>query len=241
MYWEDQHYAELLELLRGQVVGLVVNRFGNYGDHMIRRATGEMFTRNRIEWRSVDEQLLTASRLPSEITLLAEPGGGSLGTAVKGSPRRRRQLAKIALPKIILPQTAADPHEDLSAFQTVFAREQTTWQMLRSVHPDVRLAPDMALSLRLPSSTPDRLRGEFLRTDREATIPGCDPVAYCDSVEAYLKLAGRYQRVVTNRLHFALAAILQDQRCTLRPNSYHKNRSFYESWLTECPLVEWEE
>jgi hypothetical protein len=141
-----------------------------------------------------DEEV-TVGTMPRDVTLIAEPGGGSLGTRVPGSPRRRRQLAAIPGPKIILPQTASDAGEDLSGFETVYAREETTWSMLRATHPDVRLMPDLALSLRLQLSTPDRVQGEFLRTDLEATVRGCDPVTYCDSVDAYLALAGRYQRV----------------------------------------------
>ena len=41
--------------------------------------------------------------------------------------------------------------------------------MLREAHPDVRLAPDMALALDLPPSTPDRDEGLFLRDDVERT------------------------------------------------------------------------
>lgn len=241
MYLADEQYTDLLDRLRGHAVGLVVNHYGNYGDQLIQRATLEMFVRQRIVWRFLSDKELAVGTMPRDVTLIAEPGGGSLGTRVQGSPRRRRQLAAIPGPKIILPQTASDAGEDLSAFQTVYAREETTLQMLRAVHPDVRLAPDLVLSLRLPFSSPDRVRGEFLRTDLEATVHGCDPVTYCDSVDSYLALAGRYQRVVTNRLHFGIAALLQGQACTLRPSNYHKNHSVYETWLQDCPSAVFEE
>lgn len=241
MHLADEHYTDLLDRLRGHAVGLVVNHYGNYGDQLIQRATLELFARHHIFWRFLTVEEITSGKMPSDVTLIAEPGGGSLGTRVAGSPRRRRQLAAIPGPKIILPQTASDAGEDLSAFETVYAREETTWNMLRAVHPDVRLVPDLALSLRLPLSAPDRVQGEFLRTDLEATIRGCDPVTYCDSVDAYLTLAGRYQRVVTNRLHFGIAALLQGQACTLRPSNYHKNRSIYDTWLQAWPAASWED
>ena len=241
MHLADEQYADLLDRLRGHAVGLILNQYGNYGDQLIQRATLEMFVRQRIVWRFLSDEELAVGTMPRDVTLIAEPGGGSLGTRVQGSPRRRRQLAVISGPKIILPQTASDAGEDLSSFETVYAREETTLQMLRAVHPDVRLVPDLALSLRLSPSIPDRVRGEFLRTDCEATIHGCDPVTYCDSADSYLSLAGRYQRVVTNRLHFGIAALLQGQACTLRPSNYHKNRSVYDTWLQAWPAVSWED
>lgn len=107
--------------------------------------------------------------MPEDVSLIAEPGGGNLGARLRASPGRRRRLAKIPRLKIILPQTASDAAEDLSEFDTVYAREETTWQLLRRLHRDVRLVPDMALSLRLPASQPAHEQGLFLRSDREAT------------------------------------------------------------------------
>lgn len=51
------------------------------------------------------------------------------------------------------------------------------------------------------------------------------------SVEAYLRLAAQYETVITNRLHFAIAGLLQSRRVILLPNAYHKNRSVWDSSL----------
>jgi exopolysaccharide biosynthesis predicted pyruvyltransferase EpsI len=50
---------------------------------------------------------------------------------------------------------------------------------------------------------------------------------------AYLRLASRYEVIMTDRLHFAVAGILLDRKVVLLPNSYHKNASMYETWLSD--------
>ena len=59
--------------------------------------------------------------------MVLEPGGGNIGTRPGlGCPRRRAASARWPVPKIVLPQTASDPGEHLTAFKTVYAREETT-------------------------------------------------------------------------------------------------------------------
>lgn len=237
----DEHYADLLDRLRGESLGLAPNRYGNVGDELIQRGTLELLRRHGVPCRILRDEEIAAGAWPDDVSLVAEPGGGNLGTRPGlSSPRRRVLLARLPGPKIILPQSASDPDEDLGAFDTVFAREETTWRMLREVHPDVRLAPDMALLLDLPSSEPIHEAGTFLRDDIERHGPGgSDPVRLVATADEYLTLAGSYRRVVTNRLHFAIAALLQGQSAVLKANSYHKNRSMFETWLHRFPRAVW--
>jgi exopolysaccharide biosynthesis predicted pyruvyltransferase EpsI len=53
----------------------------------------------------------------------------------------------------------------------------------------------------------------------------------CKSVEEYLELAARHSRIITDRLHFAISGLIVGREVALLGNSYHKNRSIYETWL----------
>ena len=58
-----------------------------------------------------------------------------------------------------------------------------------------------------------------------------DPAAMTSSWQEYVSLAARYQHVITDRLHFAIGALLAGREATLLANSYPKNRSIYDAWL----------
>lgn len=239
----DDAFNAVLDRLRGHSVGLAVNEFGNFGDHLIQRGTVELLARNGIRCRVITRKETLAGNWPTDVSIIAESGGGNLGTREGlGSPRRRARLSKLRGPKIVLPQSASDMGEDLSAFETVFVREETTWELLHKTHPDIRLAPDLALALELPPSRPTHQRGTFLRCDMERTTDaGRDPVFEVKSADEYIALAGSYRQIVTNRLHFAIASLLQEQSAVLKANSYHKNRSMFTTWLRYFPRAEWSE
>lgn len=198
-----------------------------------------MFQHFEIAHRTVNVNELRPGYWPADVTVLAEPGGGSLGTrAGLGSPHRRQVLAQMAGPKVILPQTTSDAGEDLSAFDTVFVRESTSRDLLRRLS-DVRLAPDMALCLQFQAAHPVEEEGVFFRSDIERLGAGGqgDPVEMCSTTQQYVELAARYKRITTNRLHFALAAMLQGVDVALCPGSYHKNLSVYRTWLQDIPNI----
>jgi exopolysaccharide biosynthesis predicted pyruvyltransferase EpsI len=44
-------------------------------------------------------------------------------------------------------------------------------------------------------------------------------------------MASRYRRIITDRLHFAIAGLHAGREVTLLPNNSHKNRSMHETWL----------
>jgi len=221
MLLPEAHFADIVNRVRGHSVGLAPNRYGNVGDELIKRGALKLFRQCGIRCRMLTNEEVAAGRCPDDVSLVAEPGGGNLGSRPGlSSPRRRKLLSRMPGPRIILPQSASDAAEDLSTFQTVYAREETTWKLLRAVHPDVRLAPDLALALDITPSTPVHDLGSFFRDDIERHgARGSDPVASVSTADEYLALAGSYRRVVTNRLHFAIAALLQGQSTVLKANS----------------------
>jgi hypothetical protein len=119
-------------------------------------------------------------------------------------------------------------------FHRVYVREHASFRFA----PDGILAPDLALGL-IPETLPRARKplGIFIRKDLEAheTVPWYseDPVELALSPEQYMRLASRYKVIITNRLHFAVAGVLLDRKTIILPNSYHKNFSMYETWLSD--------
>ncbi len=142
----------------------------------------------------------------------------------------RGRCLKLGLPTTVLPQSFTS-REDRH-YHRVFVRERTSM----SLAGNGILAPDLALGLDYVSTvSPSRRRGVFLRGDSEGVVPrgwlARDPVRRCRTARQYLELAARYEHLVTDRLHFAISALLVGRRVTLLPNVYHKNRSMFETWL----------
>lgn len=198
---------------------------GNPGDAIIRQATLQLMRHFNIEQTTLEQ---------ADAVFL--PGGGFLGSLYGSVPRDSTFVREYGKPRVILPHTWNNP--DALGFEKVadevWCRENHSPQILGRG----KFAPDLALAYR-PSlkATRENGLGIFFRQDIEATeVPAGnigDPVAMCRSHYDYLRLAGSYRHVHTNRLHFAVAALLMGNQATLYPNSYHKNRSVWEASLKD--------
>jgi exopolysaccharide biosynthesis predicted pyruvyltransferase EpsI len=77
----------------------------------------------------------------------------------------------------------------------------------------------------------------WLRRDEEragtASYRSRDPAIVCRTAADYLTLAARHRRIITDRLHFAIAGLHAGRDVTLLANDYHKNRSMHETWLAD--------
>jgi len=232
----DSYFASIFEPLRGLSVGLV-DGYGNVGDRLIYRATRQLLDRFHIRWRKhyVMPTLLCRffacpSHTKSRPDVLLLFGGGSMGSMYRREVALRRRALKSGIPSIVLPQSFMAPED--GPFQNVFIREEDS----RRFCPRGTLVPDLALAFRYDRTvSPDGDCGVFLRRDIEARfarVPSLgDPARLADTVDKYLELAGKFGHVVTDRLHFAIAGLLNGRRVTLLPNTYHKNRSMWECWL----------
>jgi exopolysaccharide biosynthesis predicted pyruvyltransferase EpsI len=207
---------------------VVVDGVGNVGDHMIYRATRQLLGHFGV-------RVETSSPRPGAAAVLFF-GGGNVGGRYPNEDRVRdvhlRRARRAGVPAVLLPQSIHGP-ADLSGFARVFVRDQVSKDRFA---PNAVLAPDLALGLHVPPAAPPVEReGVFLRTDAESLDRGRpslgDPGVLAPRVEAYLALAARYERVVTDRLHFAVAGLLAGREVTLLPNDYHKNRAVWEAWL----------
>ena len=198
-------FKHVIAPLVGRRVGYV-QPVGHVGDALIELAMTQLFAECGIRWLSLDLDD------PAEVDVIVFGGGGSMGRRSAENHAIRTRALGLRLPVVILPQSFTD-RED-RAFAKVFVREQASL----GLRTDGILAPDLALGLAWPAA------GRLLQLSR-------DPAALCNTPAETLALAARYRRIITDRLHFAIAGLHAGREVTLLPNNYHKNRSMHETWL----------
>lgn len=219
-------FSHVFEPLRGKQIGFV-RPLGNVGDLLIEQATVQLFDHFQIHWRywSPNQPL-------DNVQELVFGGGGNMGETYHSNWELRGACLETGLPVTILPQSFLGFEN--RPFHRVYVRENASFKFA----PNANLAPDLALGLILDTASPAvESLGIFLRTDQEAHAAAPwysqDPVKLVRTPAEYLRLASRYEILITNRLHMAVAGILQDRNVILLPNSYHKNSSLYETWLSD--------
>jgi exopolysaccharide biosynthesis predicted pyruvyltransferase EpsI len=220
-------FAHVFVPLQGRRIGYVRPR-GNVGDLLIEWGMRQLFEEFGVHWTRFDPD----TSPPGEIDELVFGGGGNMGTRYVDNWNLRGRLLELGLPVTILPQSFTSAED--RPYRRVHVRERTSLAFC----PTGILAPDLALGLKPPAvPPPTRGRGVFLRRDSER-LPGLrwfrrDPVRICRTPEEYLMLAARYERIVTDRLHFAISGLLVGRDTTLIANNYHKNASMYDTWLRD--------
>lgn len=220
------HFAHVFHPLQGRRIGYVRPQ-GNVGDALIEWAMHQLFDHFAIQWK-----LVTADDALQDVDELVFGGGGNMGTLWEGNWRLRARCLERGKPLTVLPQSFTSPED--RPFKRVYVRERASLRL----YPQGILAPDLALGLNPPPvAPPTRRLGIFLRRDSERAVAqrwlARDPVRRCRSPQQYLQLAGRYDRIVTDRLHFAICGLLLRRHTTLLPNAYHKNASMFETWLRD--------
>lgn len=219
-------FSHVFEPLQGKLIGFV-RPHGNVGDMLIEKATLQLFDHFGIRWRywSPNEPL-------ENLRELAFGGGGNMGDTYRENWDLRAACLETGLPVTILPQSFLG-RED-RPYHRVYVREDASFTF---APPAAIPAPDLALAL-IPETAPAASEplGIFIRKDLEAreSVPWYseDPVELALAADQYMQLASRYEIIITNRLHFAVAGILLDRKTILLPNSYHKNLSMHETWLS---------
>ena len=228
------HYRKLFNDISGVIGYIPMN--GNVGDQLIELATLGLMRKWKIPYQIITAKRLEKDRLPKHISHLYISGGGNMGGLYPGCRKIRRLACQKNIPVIVLPQTFTDAEENTNQFTQVWVREKNSL----AICPGAKLAPDMAMSLSLDSRRSEaRWRiGMYLREDKEGLFSDFsasfgDPVLLSSNLADYLELIVPYQHIVTDRLHFAIAALLMERRVTLLPNSYFKNRAMWETWLVK--------
>ena len=216
-------FAHVCEPLVGKYVGYV-RPLGNVGDELIELAMAQLFAAYAIRWSLCD----LAADLKFDVLVFG--GGGNMGTRDMNNHELRGRAIALGVPLTILPQTFAT--KENRSFHRVYVRERDSLQFCSGGI----LAPDLALGLAWPAvPRPTRDLGIFLRKDRERRgarpLIARDPVRLCATPAEYLALAADHSRIITDRLHFAIAGLHAGRDVTLVANDYHKNRSMHDAWL----------
>jgi exopolysaccharide biosynthesis predicted pyruvyltransferase EpsI len=199
---------------------------GNVGDLLIRRGAERLFAAHAI----------TVTAAASRADAVFYGGGGNMGPLYPGTRLTRLEARGIAtahgLPLIVLPQSWTGP-DDLEADQ-FFARENRSLEYC----PRAVLAPDLGLAYTpaIQLDEPQHDVGWFMRNDCERAQPriakNCgDPAILAATAEGYVRLASSYRVIHTDRLHFAIAAMIAGRQAHLYANSYFKNEAIYHLWL----------
>ena len=217
-------------------VGLV----GNVGDRLIEDSAVQLFKKFKIDFVKVNQK-----HFLNKIDEFAVNGGGNMGGIYPSSLHIRENLFKYGKPITILPQSFYNRREDLK-YKKVFVRESESLKF----REDGILAPDLALGYqyngRLAKAKYDL--GVWLRKDGEKTDvcslrSDGDPIKICTTSKEYVQLAALYKKIVTDRLHFAIAGLIARREVVLLPNSYFKNYSMWKTWLKDlgCKWAESDE
>ena len=216
-------FKHVIAPLVGRRVGYV-QPAGHVGDALIELAMTQLFAESGIRWLPLDLDD------PAEVDVIVFGGGGSMGRRSAENHAMRTRALGLRVPVVILPQSFTD-RED-RPFAKVFVREQASL----GLRTDGILAPDLAMGLAWPAAGPPvQDLGILMRRDHERRGRllqlARDPAALCNTPAETLALAARYRRIITDRLHFAIAGLHAGREVTLLPNNYHKNRSMHETWL----------
>lgn len=218
-------FDHVCQPLLGKRIGFV-SPLGNVGDRLIEAATLQLFDEFGVRWTRTNP----AGPLESGLDLLVFGGGGNMGTLYQNNWQLRGLMLQHGLPILILPQSFTSPEQ--RTYNAVFVRETASLRY----YPDGILAPDLALAFDSPPLPPPRRSlGIFIRSDQELQVrrPWLtrDPARLCRAPQEYLNLAARYARIITDRLHFAISALIAGRETVLLANSYHKNESMHQTWL----------
>lgn len=241
----DELAKPLLEVIGGRrCLWLDNDTLGNVGDRMISAGTRAFLQRYRVSY----ERWPISGRMPTSggFDLVLLFGSGSVGACCRNVADYRRAAATWGLPCVLLPSSVMDSGEDLSYCSAVFAREGLSAQLLQINRraPDVHVMPDLAHWYQpdlQPTGKRNRKRGPepaatehyYLRADNAAPDfgrPTADPIRFAGGPLGYVRLAHQHARVITNRLHFAIAALNAGREATLVPTTWHKTRAYYQQW-----------
>ncbi|QDU61025.1 Polysaccharide pyruvyl transferase [Planctomycetes bacterium Pan216] len=245
MLLDPLHFAPIFIPLAGSTAGYV-RLPGNPGDGMIELATFQLARRFGVRLvPAIVELARREVRTSERCDLLLLAGGGSMGDATpyRHNYEIRDLVRQLSLDSIVLPQSFVGPESGSETHARVYVREAASLEHC----PHGILAPDLALGY-TPSNDPrrappkadclvacrDGIEGLFATDDVRDPVRGYPMLGQADTqliVDDYLRAAAAHERLVTDRLHFAIAGLIGGRHVTLLPNNYHKNRSMHETWL----------
>lgn len=222
----EESRAKLLGSLEGADDITVIRSHGNVGDQLIHAGMRRLL--RGCDYREVGLQQLYGARG----RLAVVTGGGAWCAPYHNLPRYLPRIEKQFERVVIFPSSfdtrVKSVRESLAASRAlVFAREHVSYEQIRTLCR-AELAHDTAFFF---DFEPYRRTGRetllAFRTDRESLTnsvpPGnLDLSVVCESLDEFLWLIARHERVQTDRAHVMIAAALLGKEVRYAPSSYHK-------------------
>ena len=259
---------------------------GNLGDHAIAYAETTMLKKHGIDYYEVSGNTLCEWKYQGILNLMNGfpilfQGGGYLGTLWFGSEERLREILKRTpkSPIILLPNTIFYEDSDWGRVEFkkskelyndhcnlyLYAREHTSYEVMRKAYRNVKLIPDMVLSLDRQGIKQKRegcllcLRGdcEKTRTEKQeqmirqqaadlfgANVTDTDMVVgeriAIEERESALKAKfaefSAAELVITDRLHGMIFCAVTGTPCIVVDSKSPKVRGCYE-WIKDLDYI----
>lgn len=245
---------------------------GNFGDLLIYRGAEKLARLAELKFTSVKHNEFMNSSYPKKSVVYIHGSGGFLpfwsGTPIKELRKAISEHYEVVVlgpstfsnDKAFLEKVMCSHMEKARANKIlVLCRDRVSYIVLQqciSGNVELLLDHDTALNLQsedLPQSNCGNGRFTLyaIREDKEAyNIKNkeyfsvwVDPVKYCKSFEEWVKIHAHAKKIVTNRLHSAIAGTILGKETILLPNNYHKNRAVWQfslksrgvTWKEELP------
>ena len=243
---------------------LFVESGGNFGDELIWLGAYKLARLAGVDVRRVTYDEFIGSSIPPGTGVYVHGGGGinpwCSGRAITTFQKALATDGPIAIlgPQSVHPdhvflraKLASDLEQASARRIVVFARDQVSYEALAVCFPGLELHTEHDTALNLSRSDldgpclPRAFVLHVIREDNESNpIPdrdllslSIDPTKFCRSFSQWVALHRSAKRIVTNRLHSAIAGVVLGKPTVLLPNSYHKNRSVWEQSLRERGVI----
>lgn len=279
-------YRRILKEQPKTVFLVLTPEHGNLGDHAIAQAEIDLLTRLGIDYIEITGRKLYEMMCSDRLDVfngapILINGGGNLGTLWMDVENIERAIIQ-KNPKshvLVLPNTVfyektdwgrEELHKSIQIYNrhqslSIYAREQTSYDFMKPIYRDVRLVPDMVLSMKKDGFTFDR-KGCLLclRNDREKTrttqdeeeirkqvaVLFGDHIADTDMVvsgtvsverraqvleEKFAQFSGA-ELVITDRLHGMIFCAITGTPCIVINSMSPKVRGCYE-WIKHLDYI----
>lgn len=265
---------------------LLTPEHGNLGDHAIAQAETNILKELGINYIEITGRKLGEMKWADHLSVMNGfpiliNGGGNLGTLWMDVENLQREIMQ-KNPKsniLVLPNTVfyeenewgqEELHKSIQIYNghkhlTIYAREQASYAFMKPIYRDVRLVPDMVLSLKKDAGETARkgcllcLRGDCEKTrtqqqddmirDQAKALFG-DAVSYTDMIakgtilpcDREAALEKKYQEfrnaelVITDRLHAMIFCAITGTSCIVINSKSPKVRGCYE-WIKHLDYI----
>jgi exopolysaccharide biosynthesis predicted pyruvyltransferase EpsI len=234
---------------------LIWPRGGNTGDLLIANACEQFLRERGIDvWRSdgsiEDAAIAGATDYLGDLFgsfrgMLMFTGGGNIGIYPDNAAIRAAVIAHTGVRHrcLVFPQSALGPEPALVQPRvTVWCRDAMSKALLEAAGTSTALVPDIALYMddvfpKVPHGRDifyiKRTRGGDAETIEHHIEPGCASadLTLSRTLDQIIAVLEPYEFVISDRLHGGLIAAMMRKKVVFLPVGYHKNRSFYETWL----------